>query len=88
MMSDPLGEETNASGAEQPLGPVDGMAPPGAAATEEAAPADVLSDERFHFDGRAFGQPPVRGDVTREEELASYDGTTVDYAVNLWSRRF
>ncbi|MBF8186167.1 type IV secretion protein Rhs [Nonomuraea sp. K274] len=39
-------------------------------------PADVLADERTSFDGRAFGQPPVRGDVTRTEELAGYDGTT------------
>ncbi|MFC6679452.1 RHS repeat domain-containing protein [Nonomuraea ferruginea] len=46
-------------------------------------PADVLSDERFHFDGRAFGQPPLRGDVTREEELASYEGSTPRYVLDV-----
>ncbi|MFG2076267.1 RHS repeat domain-containing protein [Nonomuraea maritima] len=46
-------------------------------------PGDVLSDQRFHFDGRAFGQPPVRGDVTREESLASYDGSTARYVLDI-----
>ncbi|MFI7453533.1 RHS repeat-associated core domain-containing protein [Nonomuraea sp. NPDC049714] len=54
-----------------------------ACSAEPQRPADVLSDERFHFDGRAFGQPPVRGDVTREEELASYDGTTPRYVLDV-----
>jgi hypothetical protein len=44
MMSDPLGGETNVGGAEQPLGPVDGIAGAGAAAQEEAAPVDMLSE--------------------------------------------
>ncbi|MFI6477123.1 RHS repeat-associated core domain-containing protein [Nonomuraea sp. NPDC050663] len=48
-----------------------------------ARPADVLSDERFHFDGRAFGQAPVRGDMTREEELASYEGSTPRYVLDM-----
>ncbi|MFC4009048.1 RHS repeat domain-containing protein [Nonomuraea purpurea] len=46
---------------------------------EPQRPQDVLSDVRTSFDGRAFGQPPVRGDVTRTEELTGYDGATPRY---------
>ncbi|MER7425553.1 RHS repeat-associated core domain-containing protein [Nonomuraea rubra] len=42
-------------------------------------PADVLADDRTHYDGRAFGEPPVRGDVTRTEELAEYAGGAPRY---------
>jgi RHS repeat-associated protein len=46
---------------------------------EPQRPADVLSDERFQFDGRGFGAAPMRGDVTREEELTTYSGATPQY---------
>ncbi|MFI7225178.1 RHS repeat domain-containing protein [Nonomuraea angiospora] len=48
---------------------------------EPQRPQDVLSDVRTHFDGRDFGQPPVKGDVTRTEELAGYDGATPRYVL-------
>ncbi|MFI1649681.1 RHS repeat domain-containing protein [Streptomyces avidinii] len=35
-------------------------------------PLHVISDERTHYDGKGFGEEPVRGDATRAEELAEY----------------
>lgn len=39
----------------------------------------VLSDERTFYDGGAFGAAPTKGLVTREERLASHNGTTPTY---------
>ncbi|WP_407566767.1 RHS repeat-associated core domain-containing protein [Polymorphospora sp. A560] len=44
-----------------------------ACASTPARPADVVSDERSHYDGLAFGAAPTRGNVTREERLAAAD---------------
>ncbi|MFG3700647.1 RHS repeat-associated core domain-containing protein [Micromonospora sp. NPDC047620] len=41
-------------------------------------PDDLVSDERYHYDGQPFGTPPTRGDVTRTEEVKDYsDGQPV-----------
>ena len=48
-------------------------------------------DLAWEFDTRADLEAVVRIELPTglaEEVLASYDGTTVDYAVNLWSRQF
>ncbi|MEV0594213.1 RHS repeat domain-containing protein [Nonomuraea cavernae] len=45
---------------------------------------DVLSDERVHYDGRAYGQAPVKGDVTTVQEVVSGDGATVNDAVRTY----
>ena len=48
-------------------------------------------DIRWEFGSRADLDAVVRIELpTRvaDEVLASYDGTTVDYAVNLWSRSY
>ncbi|MET8140939.1 RHS repeat-associated core domain-containing protein [Sphaerisporangium sp. NPDC005288] len=37
-------------------------------------PADVLSDVRTYYDGQAYGIAPSKGDVTRTEELGSWNG--------------
>lgn len=43
--------------------------------TQVFAPADVISDERTAYDGAdSTDTPPTKGDVTRTEELASWDG--------------
>ncbi|AZK96938.1 MULTISPECIES: RHS repeat domain-containing protein [Streptomyces] len=49
---------------------------------QDPVPADVLTDERTYYDGAtAFGTPPVKGDATKVEELASWNGTQPVYAV-------
>jgi ubiquinone/menaquinone biosynthesis C-methylase UbiE len=48
-------------------------------------------DIEWRFDERADLEAVVRIEFTREvadEILASYDGTSVDYAVNVWSKEF
>ncbi|MGW6459858.1 RHS repeat-associated core domain-containing protein [Streptomyces sp. NPDC055078] len=56
-------------------------APCPAGAGQDPAPADVVSDERTYYDGATeFGTPPVKGDVTRTEELASWDAGRPVYA--------
>ena len=48
-------------------------------------------DVEWRFDSRADLESVVRIEFTRElaeEILAEHEGTTVDYAVNLWSKRF
>ncbi|QDY79426.1 RHS repeat-associated core domain-containing protein [Streptomyces qinzhouensis] len=52
-----------------------------ATGAQDPAPADVLADERTYYDGAtAFGTPPAKGDVTKVEELASWNGTQPVYA--------
>ncbi|MFI6501026.1 RHS repeat-associated core domain-containing protein [Nonomuraea typhae] len=46
--------------------------------TALSAPAagEVISDERVQYDGKPYGQAPVKGDVTSVQQLAAPDGTT------------
>jgi RHS repeat-associated protein len=44
---------------------------------------DVISDERVHFDGRPYGQAPVKGDVTTVQEVSG-DGVTVTDSVRTY----
>ncbi|WP_336204276.1 RHS repeat domain-containing protein [Nonomuraea sp. LPB2021202275-12-8] len=44
----------------------------------------VISDERVHYDGKPYGEAPVRGDVTTVQELVSGDGSTVNDAVRTY----
>ncbi|WP_103962119.1 RHS repeat-associated core domain-containing protein [Nonomuraea solani] len=44
-------------------------------------PDDVISDTRLSYDGRAAGEPPLKGDVTRSEEAKAYTGGTPGYLV-------
>ncbi|MET8154807.1 polymorphic toxin-type HINT domain-containing protein [Sphaerisporangium sp. NPDC005289] len=37
-------------------------------------PGDVLSDMRKYYDGKDFGAPPSKGDVTKTEKLGSWNG--------------
>ncbi|GII65213.1 hypothetical protein Skr01_52980 [Sphaerisporangium krabiense] len=37
-------------------------------------PGDVVSDVRKYYDGKAFGDAPSKGNVTRTEKLGSWDG--------------
>ena len=39
-------------------------------------PADALSAQRFYYDGGALDAAPTKGDVTREEEVDGYSGST------------
>ncbi|MDG4820801.1 RHS repeat-associated core domain-containing protein [Asanoa sp. WMMD1127] len=39
----------------------------------------LVSDTRRHYDNGGFGAVPVRGDVTRLEEVSAHDGTTATY---------
>ncbi|MDP9844633.1 RHS repeat domain-containing protein [Streptosporangium lutulentum] len=41
------------------------------------AAGEVLSDEKVHYDGKAYGQAPSKGDVTAVQQLVSGDGTTI-----------
>ncbi|MFC7587112.1 RHS repeat domain-containing protein [Nonomuraea antimicrobica] len=41
------------------------------------AAGEIISDEKVHYDGKAFGQAPTKGDVTSVQELVSADGTTI-----------
>ncbi|WP_433273833.1 RHS repeat-associated core domain-containing protein [Actinosynnema sp. CS-041913] len=46
-----------------------------------ANPADIVSDERTFYDGAtSVDAAPTKGDVTKTEELASWDGTQPVYA--------
>ncbi|GAA1276215.1 hypothetical protein Psi02_00930 [Planotetraspora silvatica] len=40
-------------------------------------PADVVSDVRRYYDGKAFGVAPTKGDVTKTEKLGSWNGGPV-----------
>ncbi|MGO1051513.1 RHS repeat domain-containing protein [Crossiella sp. CA198] len=42
-------------------------------------PDQVVSDQRTHYDGKPWGQPPVRGDVTRTERATSFPGGQPKY---------
>ncbi|MEV5831528.1 RHS repeat-associated core domain-containing protein [Spirillospora sp. NPDC052242] len=42
-------------------------------------PAHVVSDARTHYDNGGFGAAPTKGDVTKVEKLADYEGTTPKY---------
>ncbi|MEV0459833.1 RHS repeat-associated core domain-containing protein, partial [Catellatospora methionotrophica] len=39
----------------------------------------LIADTRAWFDGGSFGATPTRGDVTRQEEVSTHDGTTAAY---------
>ncbi|MFE7129468.1 RHS repeat-associated core domain-containing protein [Streptomyces sp. NPDC057638] len=39
----------------------------------------VISDQRTHYDGAAFGATPTRGLATRTDVLTTHDGTTPTY---------
>ncbi|MEU6715794.1 RHS repeat-associated core domain-containing protein [Nonomuraea sp. NPDC046802] len=54
------------------------------ACTTALASAEVLSDERVHYDGQAHGQAPTKGDVTSVQELVSEDGKTVTDSVHTY----
>ncbi|SNS29807.1 RHS repeat-associated core domain-containing protein [Streptosporangium subroseum] len=41
------------------------------------AAAEVLSDEKVQYDGKAYGLAPSKGDVTSVQQLVSGDGTTI-----------
>lgn len=41
------------------------------------AAGDVISDEKALYDGKAYGQAPVKGDVTSVQQLAATDGSTI-----------
>ncbi|MFC3980082.1 polymorphic toxin-type HINT domain-containing protein [Streptosporangium jomthongense] len=45
-----------------------------ACAVTPERPGDVVSDVRKYYDGKAFGEAPSRGDVTKTEKLGSWDG--------------
>ncbi|MEO3752480.1 polymorphic toxin-type HINT domain-containing protein [Streptomyces sp. B6B3] len=40
---------------------------------------DVISDERYAYDGRDYGQAPTAGDVTATAVIAEHDGSTASY---------
>ncbi|MEY9211487.1 RHS repeat-associated protein [Thermobifida halotolerans] len=41
--------------------------------TTPSRPDNVISDERIHYDGLAFGATPVKGSPTKTEKIDSYD---------------
>ncbi|MFD5146466.1 RHS repeat-associated core domain-containing protein [Streptomyces sp. NPDC058401] len=44
-------------------------------------PQHVLSDDRSYYDGKAFGEAPTKGDVTKAEELGEYKDGAPRYVV-------
>ncbi|MFI0479651.1 RHS repeat-associated core domain-containing protein [Actinomadura sp. 9N215] len=42
-------------------------------------PTQVVSDERTHYDGGGFGDSPSKGNATKVEKLAGYDGASPRY---------
>ncbi|MEU4388089.1 RHS repeat-associated core domain-containing protein [Promicromonospora sp. NPDC023805] len=50
-----------------------------ACGTTPSLPSDVISDERFGYDGGAIGVAPTRGLLTVRQEVKSYSGTTPSY---------
>ncbi|GGV33827.1 hypothetical protein GCM10010182_67030 [Actinomadura cremea] len=42
-------------------------------------PADVVSDTRSHYDNGGFDDAPTKGQVTKVEKLAGYDGSSPQY---------
>lgn len=50
-------------------------------AVARLAADDVISDERVQYDGRPYGQGPVKGDITTIQEVASGDGATVTNSI-------
>ncbi|MCA2176372.1 type IV secretion protein Rhs [Nonomuraea glycinis] len=48
------------------------------------ATEELISDERVQYDGKAYGQAPVKGDVTTVHELVSGDGATVTDAIRTY----
>ncbi|MGW0522976.1 RHS repeat-associated core domain-containing protein [Crossiella sp. NPDC003009] len=42
-------------------------------------PEDVVADQRTHYDGKPWGQPPVKGDVTRTDRATSFPGGQPKY---------
>ncbi|MEV1242376.1 RHS repeat-associated core domain-containing protein [Nonomuraea sp. NPDC049750] len=50
------------------------------AAVAKLAAGDVISDERVQYDGKPYGQGPVKGDVTTIQQTSG-DGTTITNSV-------
>ncbi|WP_214409226.1 RHS repeat domain-containing protein [Sphaerisporangium fuscum] len=49
--------------------------------TTPSYPGDLLSGKRYYYDGStSWGAAPARGDVTKAEEMASFDGDKPEYA--------
>ncbi|WP_143118454.1 RHS repeat-associated core domain-containing protein [Actinomadura madurae] len=48
-------------------------------ATTPNRPAKVISDTRTYYDNGGFGAAPSKGDITKAEKLADYEGTTPKY---------
>ncbi|MFE3448300.1 RHS repeat-associated core domain-containing protein [Nonomuraea sp. NPDC059194] len=46
-------------------------------AVASLAAGEVISDEKVHYDGKAYGQAPSKGDVTSVQQLAAEDGATI-----------
>ncbi|TMR90646.1 RHS repeat domain-containing protein [Nonomuraea basaltis] len=46
-------------------------------AVSTLAAGEVISDEKVQYDGKAYGQAPVKGDVTSVQQLVSGDGATI-----------
>ena len=42
-------------------------------------PTQVVSDMRTYYDNGGFGAAPSKGDITKAEKLAGYEGTTPQY---------
>ncbi|RJL34202.1 RHS repeat-associated core domain-containing protein [Bailinhaonella thermotolerans] len=47
--------------------------------TTPSYPKDLLSGRRYHYDGQAWGAAPTRGDVTKTEQVASWDANGPRY---------
>ncbi|MFI6485481.1 RHS repeat-associated core domain-containing protein [Nonomuraea sp. NPDC050663] len=50
-----------------------------ACGTTPTYPNDAITDTRYSYDGRAFGEPPDHGDVTQTEVADAYNGGTPHY---------
>ncbi|GAA3781714.1 RHS repeat-associated core domain-containing protein [Plantactinospora mayteni] len=59
----------------------------GDCAREPTSAEDIISDERFYYDGNdTLGAAPVRGAVTRREEFSGWSGGTTTYLTTLRAR--
>jgi len=52
--------------------------------TATLAAGDVISDEKMQYDGKPFGQAPVKGDLTTVQALAAPDGSTTTDSVRTY----
>jgi RHS repeat-associated protein len=51
---------------------------------QPTGPQDIVSDERFYYDGNdTLGAAPARGDITRREEIAGWSGGAATYATTM-----